>query len=188
MLLYEDMFMSNDVDFEQFIQLLDAALASDDKNVRQALRKFMFVAAMVLGDDTEPGPFTQMMETIDALQRRVALLEGTGQNHTYTTPNYPGTTSAPIWYGSGTGTGTSTSGTINIQGGSSTTNAYSTTTTASTTGNITLSGTTGYSIPSMTNTVPGTTTTFFYDIADPKSGTKAKNKIAEGLKKLATTV
>ena len=78
----------NDVDFEQFIKLLDGALASDDKNVRNALKKFLFVAALALGDDTEPGPFTQMMETIDNLQRRISTLESQ-KNSTQTYPNTP---------------------------------------------------------------------------------------------------
>ena len=114
----------NDVDFEQFIKLLDGALASDDKNVRNALKKFLFVAALALGDDTEPGPFTQMMETIDNLQRRISTLEqSTSKPHTtapwitYTTPTVypnigtPGTAAGttPYTYGSTT-TSTSSSG------------------------------------------------------------------------------
>ena len=55
-------------------------------------------------------------------------------------------------------------------------------------GNITLSGTTGYVTPSFTSISPGTTTsTVWFNNADPKSGTDAKNKIKESLKKLATT-
>ena len=53
--------MSNDIDFEQFIKLLDGALASDDKNIRESLRKFLFVAAMVLGDEAKPGKIKKMM-------------------------------------------------------------------------------------------------------------------------------
>lgn len=74
---------NNDFNFEQFIKLLDGALASDDKNVKQALRKFLFVAAMVMGDNTESGPFTKMMETIDNLQQRISTLENK-DNYTFT--------------------------------------------------------------------------------------------------------
>ena len=185
--------MSNDIDFEQFIQLLDGALASDDKNVKQALRKFLFVAAMVMGDDTEPGPFTQMMDTIDSLQQRLAILE-TQSNQTTTVPyQYPGTT----WTGIGTGTSTGT-GTISTGTGIGTS-------TPNTSGSITSTGSTTYTNPTSniitfpnasttgsTWTISGgntsnstTTTSLWYDMDDPKTGTNIKEEIKEGLEKLA---
>ena len=172
--------MSNDIDFEQFIKLLDGALASDNENVKQALRKFLFVAAMVMGDDTEPGPFTKMMETMDDLQRRLATLEAPSQSFTDATWTSPNTTSSPTWiYGGGTST---------TAGGSTTfTNAVSNTTTSSTTGNVTFStpsNPSGYSISGLGNS---TTTYDWYNVADPKTGTAVKDEIKESLKKLATS-
>ena len=183
--------MSNEVDFEQFIKLLDGALASDDKNVKQALRKFLFVAAMVMGDDTEPGPFTKMMETMDAMQQRLAILETQqtptqpqdwygGSSPTFYPYISPGTGTAGDWTG-GSITGT---GTIPYTNTNTTTNAVSTTTTASNTGNITFSNTTGYSyIPSTTS---GTSTiTLDYTPKPVKTGTEIKDEIMEALDRLA---
>lgn len=83
-----------DTDFEQFIQILDGALASKDPKVKNALRKFLFVAALAMGDDMEPGPFTEMMETINELQQRISTLESQARNDQYTTT----TTTEPSWY------------------------------------------------------------------------------------------
>jgi hypothetical protein len=157
----------NDIDFEQFIKLLDGALASDDKNVKNALRKFLFVAALALGDDVEPGPFTQMMETIDNLQRRISILESqktytqqtdptTTTPWVYTTPiTYPNT-GAPWTTAGGTGTGW-TSGSVTNTAGTTFTN----TTTSVSTGNPTYP--------------------FF---GDDKTGTKIKDSIKGKLKGL----
>ncbi|MEE8233125.1 MAG: hypothetical protein V3R41_00395 [Gammaproteobacteria bacterium] len=182
--------MSNDVDFDQFIKLLDGALASDDKNVKQALRKFLFVAAMVMGDDTEPGPFTEMMETIDSLQQRLATLEmqvspttsapsvwpqntwkvGTGQQPPFTSPSTTGGSTGPL------------------TGGTATSNGYITyTNTTGNTGTITLPNATSTTLGG-TYTVPNNTTTttaVWYDMGDPTTGTSIKDKIKKGLEKLA---
>ena len=188
--------MSNDIDFEQFIQLLDGALASDDKNVKQALRKFLFVAAMVMGDDTEPGPFTQMMDTIDSLQQRLAQLESQMSPTTTSPFTYPQTTWTGIGTGLGTGTtgtGTSTSGSITATsppttGGSITTTGCTTyTNPTGNTGTITLpsSNTVGSTWTISGNAANTTTSTLWYDLDDPKTGTSIKEEIKEGLEKLA---
>jgi len=151
----------NDVDFEQFIKLLDGALASDDKNVRNALKKFLFVAALALGDDAEPGPFTQMMETIDNLQRRISTLES--QNNS--TQTYPNTHSPWITYTTPTiypniGTPGTAAGTAPWGGTTTTTTTYS----------------------GGTNTYPGgyISTT----LGDDKTGDKLKASIKDKLKGL----
>jgi len=182
--------MSNDIDFEQFIKLLDGALASDDKNVKQALRKFLFVAAMVMGDDTEPGPFTQMMDTIDSLQQRLTQLEA----QTNPTTSIPSTWTYPI----GTGqqppfTSPSTAGgpTGTVTGGSATSNGFTTYTnttgTTGTTGTITLpnASTSGTTYTVTNNPSNTTTSTIWYDMAGPKTGTSIKEEIKESLEKLA---
>lgn len=182
--------MSNDIDFDQFIKLLDGALASDDKNVKQALRKFLFVAAMVMGDDCEPGPFTEMMGTIDSLQQRLATLE-TQMNSATSTRTYP------EWIGTGIGASptfipTTTGGTsgslTTISGGGSITSSGNTTYTnlTGTTSTITLPNTstsgTSYSIGATTSNITGTS---WYNMADPKTGTSIKEEIKKGLEKLA---
>jgi len=178
--------MSNDIDFEQFIQLLDGALASDDKNVKQALRKFLFVAAMVMGDDTEPGPFTQMMDTIDELQHRLATLEGRLNPGTTTTDAW-----TPITY-TGIGTGSTSAGTSHITtpsttGGSITSTGYTTfTNPTGNTGTITLPNSNSTAGTSWTiSGNPTNPTTTYYDLGDPKTGTSIKEEIKEGLEKLA---
>lgn len=185
--------MSNDIDFDQFIKLLDGALASDDKNVKQALRKFLFVAAMVMGDDCEPGPFTEMMDTIDSLQERLVRLEKqmNSSTSTWTYPDWTigtGIGASPTFIPATTG-GTSTSGSLTpISGGGSITSSGNTTYTnlTGTTSTITLpntstSGTT-YSIGATTSNITGTS---WYNMADPKTGTSIKEEIKKGLEKLA---
>ena len=181
--------MSSDVDFEQFIKLLDGALASDDKTVRQALRKFLFVAAMVLGDDCEPGPFTKMMETMDEMQKRLHDLENKTATTTDSFPQWPAPGS-PYW-GGGSAAGPYITYTNNGTSSGST-NATSTTTvggTSTTTGNITLSGGTASTYITPPTTTTPYTTTFAYTLpkAD-KSGTEIKDGIMEALDRLANVV
>lgn len=149
----------NDIDFEQFIKLLDGALASDDQNVKNALRKFLFVAALALGDDVEPGPFTQMMETIDNLQQRIGILES--QPHytqTYPTTTTPWVYTTPTTYP----------------------NIVSPGTTAGSTGSIGYTGGTTY-----TNiTTSASTGTGTWHIYDDATGTKIKDSIKDKLKGL----
>lgn len=169
----------NDTDFEQFIKLLDAALVSDNKRIKTALRKFMFIIALNLSDDDcDPGPFTEMMETINELQRRLAVLETKDNNWTTTE-----TITWPYGVGVGTGTGTpppyiapsTTSGQITGTGASTTqwtnisTAPTSNTTTTATTANITGSSGTVYTI----------------NLGNEDTGTKIKNAIKDSLAKLA---
>ncbi len=159
---------NNDYDFEQFIKLLDAALATDDKNVKQALRKFLFVAALVMGNDTEPGPFTEMMETIDRLQERISTLEKS-ETHIGSTSVYPS------WINNGTSW--TTGGTNNVTGTPIITSGG-----GSSTGYINPSTT---SITSIASTVAGTSTYTFFDAEKNKDGTAIKEKIKECIDNLA---
>jgi hypothetical protein len=175
----------NDEDFEQFITLLDAAIASDDPKIQKALKKFVFLIRLNLSDeDCKPGPFTKMMETMDEMQRRLAAIES--KNTTYGQPyvGSPGTAVDPFthWYGGGS----STNGNITFTNATSTTTVPSTTTTTS--GNITLSGITSGS--TCTGFVGGAysgmgNNTFSYDMAyenDP--GTAIKEDIKDKLTEL----
>jgi hypothetical protein len=180
-----------DEEFEQFITLLDGALASDDPKIRKAIKKFMFIIALNLSDDDcEPGPFTKMMETMDDLQRRLAQVEG--QNAFTQSPPYTQTPYTPY-----VGGGTSTSPndpfiTWYNTTGNITTNAVSTTTVPSTTttaGNITLTGgsnCTGFTANAYSGMGTNTITTS-YDLGyDVDSGTTIKNEIKDKLKKLVS--
>lgn len=178
--------MSTDIDFDQFIKVLDAALATDNQNVKKALRKFLFVAAMAMSDDDmERGPFTEMMETIDNLRQRVGALEGanvtTFTDQTLTTPQWM---QSPTYYAT-TGTGTGSTGNINISNGSSTIGNI-TTTAGNTTTAISISPQT-YSGSSCTGFTTSNTLgyTINLDLLDdgPKAE-KIKSDIVTGLKKL----
>lgn len=174
----------NDEQFEQFIKLLDAALVSDDKKIKSALRKFMFIMALNLSDDDcEPGPFTKMMETMDSLERRLAQVEN--QNTFTTTENtwygqQPIGTAAPYWTPGGSSTGGSSS--ITYTNATSTTAVPSTTTTS---GNITLTGlTSGSTCTGFTaNAYSGMNTTYDFGY-DVDTGTTIKEEIKTKLKKL----
>lgn len=171
----------NDEDFEQFITLLDAAIASDDPKIQKALKKFVFLIRLNLSDeDCKPGPFTKMMETIDDLQRRVGQVENRPTQQPYyggSSPTIGGGTSVdPFthWYNNGT----------NI----TYTNAVSTTTTPTTTtitnpssNNITLGGSTCTGF--IANAYAGNTTTT-YTMFEEDSGTSIKDDIKEKLAKL----
>ena len=164
----------NSDDFEQFITLLDAALASDDPKITKALKKFMFLVRLNISDDEmEEGPFTKMMETIDSLQRRVSQLENPN-NFTQTDINddWTQTTSTPQWIYNPTITTAGTSYT-NITPNTST--------------NITLSGTTNTILGGSSCTGFTTTGTSSYiinaDDSAPK-GTEIKDAVEDKLKNL----
>lgn len=177
----------NDSDFEQFIKLLDAALVSDDKKIKTALRKFMFIMALNLSDDDcEPGPFTKMMETIDELQRRVGGLE-MKDNSTWTTTD-PYTQTWP--YGVGIGTAgppyqtppSTTGGSITATGTTNWTNAPS-----ASTGTVTTTTTANTPFSAATNCWTNIGTTYTINLGDEDSGTEIKNEIKDKLEKLVNT-
>lgn len=171
----------NDTEFfEQFITLLDAALASDDPKIKNALRKFMFIMALNISqDECEPGPFSKMMDTIDDLQRRLGTLETKDNNFTTTSPydtqTWPygvgiGTAATPPYIAPST-TGGSITGTtqwLNMPASTTTTITVPTTTTAN------------------TGCWSSTTGTYTINISDEDSGTEIKNDINEKLAKLVS--
>lgn len=162
----------NDTDFEQFIKLLDAALVSDDKKIKTALRKFMFIMALNLSeDDCEPGPFTQMMDTIDELQRRVGTLEVKDNSFTTTDPY---TQTWPYGY-AGIGTGTPPP---YVAPGTSSGSTQWMNTTTSTSIPFTTGGCWGGSSTSATYTI---------NPEDEKTGTEIKDEIKDKLAALANS-
>jgi hypothetical protein len=101
--------MSNDIDFDQLIELLDRALVSDDPKVQKALKKFLFIVALSTEEDEEAGPLRDLISRIEDLERKVAGIPWGGYQWPNTSPTYPG----PYWVGDNThyyGGGTSTAG------------------------------------------------------------------------------
>lgn len=101
--------MSNEIDFDQLIDLLDRALTSNDPKVMRALKKFLFIAALATEDTEEEGPFANLIKRLEAVESQVA----SQPFQTYPSPTYPGTGypgggSSPMWYNHGTGGGTTT--------------------------------------------------------------------------------
>ncbi len=164
-------FMNSD-DFEQFITLLDAALASDDPKITKALKKFMFLVRLNISDDEmEEGPFTKMMETIDSLQRRVSQLENPNNFTQTDIKDWGTTTTTPQWIYQPTYT--TSGGTYTVPNTSST--------------SVTLSGTTNTILGGSSCTGYTTTGTSSYiinaDDSAPK-GTEIKEAVKDKLKNL----
>jgi len=100
--------MSNEIDFDQLIDLLDRALTSNDPKVMKALKKFLFIAALATEDTDEKGPFANFIERLEAVERQVASQPFTQfPGQTYPGTGYPGG-SSPMWYNTGGGTTTTT--------------------------------------------------------------------------------
>ena len=174
-----------DEQFEQFIKLLDAALASKDKKIKTALRKFMFIMALNLSDDDcEPGPFTKMMETMDELQRRLAILET--KDGSWTT----GDKWTQLPYGTGTGISpyiapSTTSGSITGTGTGTATQWVSTPSTTAAGSVTTLSGNTTTTATTNTWTSVAGTSSYIIKCNDENIGTEIKDEIKDKLSELA---
>ena len=176
-----------DEQFEQFIKLLDAALASNDKKIKTALRKFMFIMALNLSDDDcEPGPFTKMMDTMDELQRRLAILET--KDGSWTT----GDKWTQLPYGTGTGISpyiapSTTSGTITMTGtGTGTATQWVSTPSTTAAGSVTtLSGNTTTTATTNTWTSVAGTSSYIIKCNDENIGTEIKDEIKDKLSELA---
>jgi hypothetical protein len=95
-------------DLNEFAQMFDAALASDNPSVKKALRNFMMVAAIVHAqelNETERnmGPFETLLKEVGDLKRMVYELQNTRtykdqyrdyyNNPTWGTPYITSTTS-----------------------------------------------------------------------------------------------
>ena len=94
--------MSNDIDFDQLIDLLDRALTSKDPKVMTALKKFLFIAALATEETEEAGPFADLISRIERLEAQVNTTP-----HQWPTPGSPyspgptwigDSTAAPTWY------------------------------------------------------------------------------------------
>jgi hypothetical protein len=162
--------MSNDIDLDQFIQVLDHALATDDPKIKKALKKFLFIAALAMEGDPEPGPFTAMLDEMDDLRRRIRDLEN-AQLDKQKYYDYTYTNTTPQWiHTGGTSTAGSNAGSVTITpstGGSSTT--------------ITTGGCTGY-IPSTSSTTwGGLYSGYSINLGDDEKGKRIKRELEEKL-------
>lgn len=98
--------MSDDIDFDQLIDLLDRALVSDDPKVKKALKKFLFITALATEDEETEGPLKNLIRRIEDLEAKVNS-GGWGGGYTWppnTSPTWPG----PYWVGGGTTTSAGT--------------------------------------------------------------------------------
>lgn len=82
--------MSDNIDFEQLIDLLDRALTSKDPKVISALKKFLFIAALATEETEEEGPFANLVRRIEALEA--------AQQSTKISDWLPQSTQQPYWY------------------------------------------------------------------------------------------
>jgi len=170
--------MSNEIDLEQFIQVLDHALGTDDPKIKKALKKFLFIAALAMEGDPEPGPFSAMLEEMDDLRRRVKDLENKGL-YTFTDNK------SDYWYGSSSGTnatwkyfqGPSTSGTSTTTG---TVTITPNTSSSGSTTTINTGGCTGY-IPSSSTTYGGIYSGYSINLGDDEKGKRIKRELEEKL-------
>lgn len=89
-----------DFDLEQFVDLFDTAMSSDNPAVQRALKNLLLIAAMVNAEDAEAGmrqgPLRRVLEDQKTIIRRLNDLEQNNShwNRTYG-PITPGTPSMP---------------------------------------------------------------------------------------------
>ena len=76
-----------DFDLEQFIELFDTALTSEDPRIKQALGHLMTITALITTtnrrDDQRNGPLRRLFDDVNNIHHRVERLEqeGAGQRH-----------------------------------------------------------------------------------------------------------
>jgi hypothetical protein len=88
--------MDENFDLENFVDLFDTAMMSDNPTVRKAFKNLMIVATLVNSEnDPKIGPLREMVKTIEDLQQRVRILEATKQYSTYGPTTLPSTN--PTW-------------------------------------------------------------------------------------------
>ena len=160
----------SEIDLEQFIQVLDHALATDDPKIKKALKKFLFIAALAMEGDPEPGPFTGMFEEMDDLRKRIRALETAKQDNQTVYDWYGSSSGTPTWKYSG---GTSTVGTTGYIPTTTTTTGG----TVTNTGTITSGGCTGFTAPTNTWSTLGYT----INLGDDEKGKRIKEELQQKL-------
>lgn len=88
-----------DFDLEQFVDLFDTAMTSDNPTVKRAFKNLLMVAAIANAEETfdglRKGPLRRLVEDVRALNQRLGNLEGAGAFRT------PYTNGKPYTGGSG---------------------------------------------------------------------------------------
>jgi hypothetical protein len=87
----------NEFDLEQFADLFDQAMTSDNPTVKRAFKNLLLVAAIVESDERKVvGPMREILEELKELRRRVNSLEGQFVRPQAPTPFNPGTPYGPV--------------------------------------------------------------------------------------------
>jgi hypothetical protein len=166
--------MSNEIDLDQFIQVLDHALATDDPKIKKALKKFLFIAALAMEGDPEPGPFTAMLDEMDDLRRRVKALESSSTSTTYTDLK-------DYWYGDSSANATWKYINNSSTAGSNTGHVTITPNTSTTTTTINTGGCTGYIPSTSTTTYGGVYSGYTINLGDDEKGKRIKEELEQKL-------
>lgn len=111
--------MSEKFDLEQFVDLFDQAMSSDNPTIQRAFKNLLLVAAIAESDEEKViGPMRELLEEVKELRRRITNLEGQyvrpqspgpwAPGAPYppaplTTPNTGTWPNTGIWYTNGTG-------------------------------------------------------------------------------------
>ena len=86
-----------DLDLQQFIEMFEIAMNSDNPTVSKCFSNLMLVVSLVHAEDKEKyvGPLSKLVERVDALEKSLAALVKTNSGYTNT---YPYTTTSPFVY------------------------------------------------------------------------------------------
>ena len=87
-----------DLDLQQFIEMFEIAMNSDNPTVSKCFSNLMLVVSLVHAEDKEKyvGPLSKLVERVDALEKSLAALVKT--NTGGYTNTYPYTTTTPFVY------------------------------------------------------------------------------------------
>lgn len=80
----------SDFDLEQFVDLFDTAMNSDNPAIQRALKNLLMITALVDSDvkaeQRVKGPLRRLVDDLQNLNRRISQLESANQQKHYTVP------------------------------------------------------------------------------------------------------
>jgi len=89
--------MDNQFDLEQFADLFDTAMSSDNPTVQRAFKNLLLVAAIADSEEKKVvGPMRELLDELKALRQRVNNLESQWIRPQTPTPYTPGTPMGPV--------------------------------------------------------------------------------------------
>jgi len=89
--------MNDQFDLEQFADLFDQAMTSDNPTVQRAFKNLLMVAAIAESDEKKVvGPLRELLDEVKKLKRRVNDLEGQYIRPQTPTPYNPSTPYGPV--------------------------------------------------------------------------------------------